>query len=600
MRELLAVLMFLLLSANAYAAEGNICVAVYEKNFMNDFDTVHKHIKDTPVNCIIIPVVWQDVEAEKGVFDFSYYDPIVNDIISKGYKLAIMLDASGRRLPLASGHSHNSDLVHPGWVEQDRSLYAKDFMDYDARQLSFHSERAREYIKNFFAKTVEHYKDYPRDKLVAFAPGIQEEFELKYGQEGYRWRDFSDSALRDFRNETGFREPYVAGFTKVPMDQTKPWKGFAEYMSFRDKRLKDFVCDVVSPIREQGFRTLGYFGEIFAAHDGIYSTGAAGDMADCIDEAVIDYNFFDGYGQTFKVYKPAMMVNYMQNLGYSSVIAGLYVERRNRHINRYAGTEPAMGGVIAQVLSIITSEGRFQGFELGGLAMGLTNNLGTLINPLTEYAISSAPQDRKGRKIALAVSQANYDYYIGENKCSFNTAEESALRIYQILLEKTDHRVSVFSEKTLRYKKDFLKGYDMVVVPYQDIMHSDLSDAVKKYIKKGGRVIAFAGTGLRDQNGYTLKDPIQKTLGVKSIRSEKKISINTDHRRILFRQDDCSASGIYVLKYKGRNLAGKNESSLVYLKENNAVLGLNPALIQNDGTFEAEALFLKTVKSLLN
>jgi len=601
MRRLILILLALFFVFQAYASESDVCLAVYEKNFLTNFDSVHEKIKNSPIDCIAMPIAWQDVESQKGIFDFSFYDPIVENIISKGYKVSILLDAGGRGYPLDNGYTDNTgNKVHPDWVEQDKSLYSKDFMGGISRQLSFHSEKAKQYIKEFITRTVEHYTKYPNDKLIAFAPTIQSEFEIKYGQTEYKWRDFSEGALRDFKKQTGMKEPYVMEYTRTALDQNKSRKGFNAYMDFRENTLRDFICDLAEPIRKNGYKVLGYFGEVFAAHDGIYSTGVAGDLAGCVDDAVIDYNFFNGYAQTFKIYKPALMVNYMKNLGYKSAIAGLYVERWNRYQNRFTGVEPAMGGVVALVLDVIKRDGFYQGFEIGGMMQGLKNNFGIVISPLTGYVLNSAEVKHKEKKIALAVSQANFNFFIGDNNCGFNEAEESVLRTYQTLTQSTKYEVDVFSEKTLKYNKDFLKGFDLVVVPYQAVMHSVLTEEIMRYYKKGGKVLIFAGSGVRDEDGFRVKKSMQRAFGVTGITVMPKAAIGMADGSVgWITKDECTRTGIYSMTYESANMADEINKYILFLKPDAAVMGANPAMISNDGTYAADDLFLRTVDQMM-
>ena len=84
---------------------------------------------------------------------------------------------------------------------------------------------------------------------------------------------------------------------------------YVDYQLFREKELVQYLIPVYDLIHNAGYKTFSYFGQVLHPHDGIYAAGVATRLHDYVDVAVIDYNFYDGYGLVLDCALPAMMAS---------------------------------------------------------------------------------------------------------------------------------------------------------------------------------------------------------------------------------------------------------------------------------------------------
>ena len=156
------------------------------------------------------------------------------------------------------------------------------------------------------------------------------------------------------------------------------------HKEYRETRLKEATCHYAKAIRAQGASAMGYFAETFTSHDGIYATGIVEKLASCIDIAVIDYNFYDGYQLVPDASVLPTLANYMGSLGYKQVLVGAYAEIWERK-----GKTLDLVPVIKQTISESLAQSHVIGFEIGGLQQQAAKNESAAIDMKNLAAIFS-------------------------------------------------------------------------------------------------------------------------------------------------------------------------------------------------------------------
>ncbi|MBQ1557568.1 MAG: hypothetical protein IIZ69_05215, partial [Pseudomonas sp.] len=161
---------------------------------------------------------------------------------------------------------------------------------------------------------------------LGYAIGLQEEHEIKYGQTNYQWRDYKDSTQAAFAKKYNAKQPIINYNTHIAAGVPKAEPLLHAHKEFRETRLQEATCAYANVIRSKGAEAIGYFAETFTSHDAIYATGIVEKLAPCIDIAVIDFNFYDGYSLVPDAEVLPTLANYMGSLGYKKVMVGAYGE----------------------------------------------------------------------------------------------------------------------------------------------------------------------------------------------------------------------------------------------------------------------------------
>lgn len=65
---------------------------------------------------------------------------------------------------------------------------------------------------------------------------------------------------------------------------------------------------------------VSYFGEIFTSHDAIYGGGVVENLGSCVDIAVVDFNFYDGYRLKPDSDILPLMANYLAHNGFKKIM----------------------------------------------------------------------------------------------------------------------------------------------------------------------------------------------------------------------------------------------------------------------------------------
>jgi len=460
------------------------------------------------------------------VFRFSFFDAYLDQLTQGGQSLVVVLDMGGRPYFDAAGKLYSGRSTVPQWLEKQLpEPFMKNFSGEKTPQPDFMNAPLRELAGRFVSQSVAYLSKRYGEKILGYAIGLQEEHEIKYGQTGYQWRDYSDSAQATFRQQHGGAALPVINYTSdIALGLPKAEPLLHAHKQFREARLKEATCFYADKIRQQGERAMGYFGELFTAHDGIYVTSIAEQLADCLDIAVIDYNFYDGYALSGDARMLPMLANYMASVGYKNIMVGAYVEVWER-VKKTDQLLP----IISQSLSNALAQPNVIGYEIGGLQRQLTPTLAGSIDleKLQKLQVKPAPANTKKTtaQIGLLASTSNYYVWHGDRSGGINIHREALLAAWELLNAQSELQVHVIGEKNLRPGDELLPQLDAIVVPHQAALPAWVKQQLKAYWQQGGTLIQDMRLGEFDENGKPVFDWMHEVFGIHSVTWKPRGSI---------------------------------------------------------------------------
>ena len=235
------------------------------------------------INHATVYVNWSDTESREGLFDFSAYHLQFDPLVSDGLSLIVVLDMGGRTYSDHSGRVFPDRTTVPDWVRlKHPDGFMKNFSGDPTPQPNFADLAIRKLSARFLSQAVAHFSQRYPGKILGYAIGLQDEHEIKYGQKGYQWRDYSDATKADFQKLTGAQPPVINYNNNIAPGVPKAESLLYAHKQFRESRLKDATCFYANTIRANGGAAIGYFAETLTSHDAIYATGIVENLAECI------------------------------------------------------------------------------------------------------------------------------------------------------------------------------------------------------------------------------------------------------------------------------------------------------------------------------
>ncbi len=465
--------------------------------FVPDGDTANvanvvAALSTTPVNTVSTTITWRVVEPVEGHLDLAPYYPFLDGLVAKGYRLLIILDSSGRGL-LDAQRTVTTTPAVPGWVVQRApEAFATDFFGGASAQLDYFDPVHFERLQAFYAYALDALKArYPND-IVAVAPGIMSELEIKYSQDGFKWRSFTPNAQANFDL---FLTQHGRPAAPMPVPAYgNPLAGGSPHhepllpalMEFRELAVTNYACALTALIRSRGFWAFGYFAQPLAYHDGIYATGAIERCVECFDAISIDYNFYNGYATERRPDVVPALMSYALGLGYRHLVAGLYVERfRDPKTDRFDET---ILPVLKQSLVGLPPDERIIGLDVGGLTPAefpLLEKYG-LVLPAKRAPV---PERRTAPiRIGVLASMTNSLLWHGEWSNDRQMLQDALLRAYTVLRAVPDFEVSMIAEEPIRRNPAMLEGFDVVYLPHVTAVDERVRTALANYVAGGGRL----------------------------------------------------------------------------------------------------------------
>lgn len=514
-----AALLSALVLAGAAVAKPQVATIIVMPQDLQQNPSTVSDLQRAGVDHATVYLNWTDVQPQPGVFDFSAYDRYFDQLTQGGLSMVVVLDMGGRPYFDTTGRHFPGRTTVPEWVyKQVPHGRMKNFSGEVTPQPDFMNPVVRELSVNFVRNAVAHLSQRYPGKILGYSLGLQEEHEIKYGQTGYQWRDYADAAQEAFRKQAGASLPVINYTNDIAQGIPKVEPLLHAQKQFRESRLKDATCYYADAIRSQGGRVMSYFGEIFTAHDAIYATSIAEQLTDCLDIAVIDYNFYDGYSLSPDTRVLPMLANYMASVGYKQIMVGAYAEQWEQ-LNKSAELLP----IISRTLTTSLAQPNVIGYEVGGLQKRLhphhtgTLNLDKLRSLRVQRPAPATASTAPRLTIGILASTTNYYVWHGDRSGGINVHREALLETYNLLSRQPDFDVHVIGEKNLSEGDPLLRRLDAIVVPHQAALPASIKQQLTAYWKKGGTLVQDMRLGEFDENGKPVFDWMHEVFGIASI-----------------------------------------------------------------------------------
>lgn len=527
MKKIIFIAAFLFSSiafANTLSSKGPVSSIIVMPWDINQDANLLKSIKKHGFSHVTFYLNWSDIENQKDQYQFSHYYKYLDAIVNSGLSLILVLDMGGRSYLDENGKKIPDTSTVPAWIYKNHpDLVMKNFSGDYQWQLDFTDELIKNKSTEFVEKTVLHFSNrYPR-KILGFAIGLQEEHEIKYGQTGYQWRDYKESTQRDFLKKYGTSQPRIDYNNNIQLGPQKIEPLLHAHKEYRENRLRNATCLYAKVIQKSGSLAIGYFAETFTSHDAIYATGVVEKLADCIDIAVIDFNFYDGYKLIPDTDVLPTLANYLASLGYKQIMVGAYAEVWERQKKTHE-LIPYINHTITQALS----QANVIGFEVGGFQRQATAGQSATIDTEKLSTISikspndkSAPQKQKIR-IGILGSSTNFYVWHGERSAGRNIHRDALFAAYKILSSQPELDVHVIGEKNMLQEDPIIQSFDAILVPHQAALPQSIKSKLTTYWKEGGTLIQDMRLGEFDENGAATADWMNEVFGISKIKWKNK------------------------------------------------------------------------------
>ena len=475
-------------------------------------------------NSITLPIAWSIVESVESQYDFSAYENVLNAITNAGYNMIIVIDTGGR--PILKNNVIVDTSTIPDWLfTKYPTACSQDFEGNKTNSLDYFAGDATEAIKKFYKETIDWVGNNYGDYVEGFAPGIMSEFEIKYPQTGFRWESYSEKAQNAYRaylkekyinvdNVNAMLGTDISDFSEITMPvvnynnsivsvNTEENGLYTELMEFRENQIVRFTKQFTDIIKNEGWESIGYFGQCMFPIDAIYCTGVILKCVDLFDIAVIDYNFYDGYKEVYDSDWPPFLTNMVANLGYKKVYTGIYFER----ISLDGRQE-----FVSELNRKITIDGHSSGLEIGSL----TNNT-------SEKVDFSIPKEVKKEKSKVAIYTSEWNYYKthGESEAYLNYLSDSTIKLFSVLQYELGIPVEVITDTNVLQGQ--LKEFEILFLPCQMYVSDSVVKEIETYALNGGNIIQDFRYNEYDNYGNAKNEHNNELFGIGAVsaKSEK-------------------------------------------------------------------------------
>ena len=459
---------------------------------------------------------WSDIEGRQGVYDFESYHGDIDKIVESGLSLIFVLDMGGRPYKNRNGQLVPNVSTVPQWIAAERpDMAMRNFSGDLSWQPDFTDEEFREYAKKFISKSIQHFSGRYPGKILGYAIGLQEEHEIKYGQMGYQWRDYKESTESAFYKKYNNRQPIISYNNDIAAGAPKSEPLLHAQKEFREDRLVEATCAYAKVIQNNGAEAIGYFAETFTSHDAIYGAGVVEKLQKCIDIAVIDFNFYDGYRLISDADILPVLANYMGSLGYKKIMVGAYGERWEAEKKT-----PKLVPLIQRSIEQSLLQSQVIGYEIGGFEHQTDGKvLASLeLNKINQIAASVKTKSQKRLRIGILGSTSNFHVWHGERSAGRNIHHDTLFAAYKILSNQPDMEVHLIGEKNLLNDESLIQSLDAILIPHQVALAHNIKFKLTSFWKNGGALIQDMRLGEFDENGKPTFDWMHEVFGIGSIK----------------------------------------------------------------------------------
>lgn len=480
-----------------------------------------RELKSRGFNHATVYLNWSDIERRKGQYEFSHYHGFLDALVDGGLSLLLVLDMGGRPYKDENGALVPYTTTVPAWIGAAHpDAFLRNFSGELTWQLDFGDKAIQPLANQFIAKTAAHFSQRYPGKVLGYAIGIQEEHEIKYGQMDYQWRDYKPSTQAEFLRLHKATQPVINYNNNIAAGAPKAEPLLHAHKSFRESRLREAVCTYAGTIRAKGAQAIGYFAETFTSHDAIYAAGIVEKLTDCIDIAVIDFNFFDGYELVPDPNVLPALANYLVSLGYPKVMVGAYAEHWEA-----ARKTPELMPVIQRSLDRSLSQAKVVGYEIGGLAhRGARSALASLeLNRLHADITARRPASPTSTAVRIGIlgSTTNFHVWHGERGNGRNIHKDALFAAYKLLSSEPGVEVHLIGEKNLLADDPLVQSLNAILVPHQAALPHAVKAKLTAYWNHGGALVQDMRLGEFDENGKPTSDWMHDVFGIAGIEWKK-------------------------------------------------------------------------------
>ncbi|MGC9455962.1 MAG: beta-galactosidase [Halothiobacillaceae bacterium] len=582
---------------NVAESQKDIAILVYPYQF-TDTALIQK-LQDAGASVATVSIPWRVVEPSSGQFDFGAYDDFLDALVAAGFELNLLLDAGGRPFLDERGEVIPGETVIPPWVKaRHPDGFSTDFEGIVSSEPSvFHAE-IQALISRFFEEATRYYVRRYGDGVSSFAIGIQTEHEIKYGQEGYRWRDYGQAARLAFREKYGQELPKL-NFASEIASAPRVIPSREALAEFRRNALADAVCSLSDVIREAGGKPAGYFGEFFNSHDGIYGLDVVDVLPGCLDLAIVDFNFYDGWARVPDPEVLPLLVNYARGLGYHEVKAGLYFERWRVGPGAKSPMLPEADDLLLKSVARLDEA---DGIELGGFG-ALDPSVVELVSKASRALPRISAKSPDGRTIGVLAARSTFTLWHGERSHGRNIHHDALVRMFELLRAQPGFEVRVVGEAALGENIDEL---DAIVVPHQSALSDRTRTMLREYAREGGVLIQDMRMGEFEASGRNTGHWENALFGIDSIEWKRSpTGACVDGRLITVTPPSDGHLAFAGLGARPGyrllvNLGGSSGEGVFLKGDNTLVLGLMPQLQRGAASFIWRRLFIAQLRKMLS
>lgn len=557
-------------------------------------------------NTITTTIAWSVVEPREGQFDFSAYQHVLDRLTAGGFKLILILDSSMREL--LDQHIRSTDRIAvPGWlIERFPNATASDFGGERSYNLDYADSDHRPPLARFYRRTLDWLHARYGDTVIAVAPGIMQELEIKYAQWGYRWQSYTDAAQQGFNDWLARHDKAPASLPVIDYNNNlgahRPREEplFEPFMRYREAAIENYVCELTGLIRESGYTAAGYFGQSLTSHDGIYALGVIEELTDCFDKVTVDYNYFDGWQVELDPYIIPMLVNYAYNLGYDQVMGGLYLEKYYAPDGRFLAEHLQTARRTIELLADESPDG----IEIGNVHFGQLARLDAL-NLDSVPQPDATPSSTARHRIGIVASKWTFYLWHGEHSFNRNLIQDALVATYRLLREAPDIDVEILGEQAL-FTQD-LSRYDALILPHQTTLSAPALKAIRRYYDRGGHLVqdvqfnAFAPDG-EPNPGWS--NELFGIGGISAHQAADKFIV--DHRRLVLPKQPHSYFSHFLLAPRpGYRLLMRRfddpDTGLMVRGERTLVFGFLPQLVEDPAKGDYwQRLYVDAIRDLIS
>lgn len=466
-----------------------------------------QRIKEMGSNIIRIgEFAWHMMEKSEGVFDFSFFDRVIEK--AAYYKLKVMFGTPTATFPAWLAHKH------PSILSEDKNNHKRVFGG--RRQYCFNSEIYSKYSNKLVEKLVNHYKD--EQNIIVW------QIDNEFGHEGSD-QCFCNQCHQNFQNflenkykkidelnkvyGTIFWGQTYNSFDEIPMPTTtitthNPTLKL-DWARFRCSSINAFAKTQINLVKKLKGKhqqiTHNFYGGFF---DRSYDQNL---MAEHLDFAAYDnYPVWGGLKEPIRPEHIAMTLDYIRGL-----------KNENFWI-----VEELMGAQGHDIIGYLPRPGQSKMWAYQAMAHGCQNMLFFRYRGMTrgaeQFCLGIIDQNnQKGRKYYEAQSFMKdikeyediinsqivsdiavlYDFdniwswHYQKQSSDFDFTEE-LLRLYAPFY-KYNTNIDV-----INIKRDF-KKYKVLIVPVMQIIDERLADRFEEYAAAGGTIIFSYRAGIKDR-----------------------------------------------------------------------------------------------------